>query len=113
MVSASSAGFLSEGGFEDGHAGVDEREDMGVIVSDTGVAVGVGGLNVGFVLEGEPVMVVRADDVGGLVGGVVIDGDYLIVGGLGEEGLDCCFDAFRTISNGDDYRNYRLAHNRK
>ena len=70
---------LAEGVLEpvlrDGHVGVDEREQVGVRVADAGVAGCVGGLDVRLVAERDPVVVVRADDVGGAVGGVVVD-DY-------------------------------------
>jgi len=81
-----------EGGFEpvfgDGHVGVDKDEDVAVSVSDAGVAGGIGGLDLAFVAEGYVVVVcfVAPDDLGGSVGGVVVDDDNLIVGGgLGEE----------------------------
>ena len=68
---------LVEGGVDpvvgDGHVGVDEREEVGVSVADAGVARGVGGLNLGFVVERDSVVVVRADDIGGSIGGAVVD----------------------------------------
>jgi len=66
-----------EGGFEpvfgDGHVGVDERQDVAVGVSDSGVSGGVGGLYVRLVEERDPIVVVRANDVGSPIGGVVVD----------------------------------------
>ena len=63
-----------EGGFEpvfgDGHVAVDERQDVAVGVSDSGVAGGIGGLDLAFVIEGYVVVVffVGLDDVRGSVG---------------------------------------------
>ena len=74
--------------FGDGHVGVDERQDVAVGVSDSGVAGGIGGLDLAFVTEGYVVVVcfVGPDDLGGSVGGVVVDDDNSVVGGgLGEE----------------------------
>jgi hypothetical protein len=76
-----------EGGLEpvlgDGHVGVDGRDDFRVGLTDTGVAGGIGGLNGVFVVEDDLVVVVRADDVGGTIGGGVVDDvDVVVVGAV-------------------------------
>jgi len=86
----------------DGHVGVDEREDLRVGGADPGVAGGVGGLDLAFVDEGDPIVVERADDVGCVIGGVVVDDNYLMVGCLGEEGLEGGLDAVGIVVNRDD-----------
>ena len=46
---------------------------------------------------------VGLDDLGGAVGGVVVDDDYLVVGGsLGKEGLECGLDAVGIVIDWDD-----------
>ena len=88
-----------EGGLEpvlgDGHVGVDEREEVAVGGADAGVTGRVGGLDLGLVDEGEVVVVffVGVDDLRGTVGGVVVDDDYLVGGGLREEGLEGGLDS--------------------
>jgi hypothetical protein len=105
-----------EGGLEpvlgDGHVGVDEREEVVVGVAYTGVSGGVWGLDLGFVDEAEVIVVffIGVDDLRGAVGGAVVDDDYFMVGGLGEEGLEGGLDADGIVIDGDDDRNRQLRH---
>ena len=102
---------LVEGGVEpvlrNGHVRVDEREQVGVRVADAGVARGVGGLDVGFVVKRDPVVVVRADDVGGAIGGVVVDdGDVVVVGRLlGKERVERSSDTVGVVVDWGDQLN--------
>jgi len=59
------------------------------------------------VVEGDPVVVVRADDVGGTIGGGVVDDvDVVVVSGvLREESAKRAPDAVGVVVDGDDDRN--------
>jgi hypothetical protein len=54
------------------------------------------------VTQREAGVIVRTDDLGGAVGGAVVDDGYLVVGSLGEEGPKGRLDAVRVVVDGDD-----------
>ena len=91
----------------DGHVGVDECEELGVGVADARVAGGVGGLDVRLVVERDPVVVKRADDIGGVIGGVVVDdGDVVVVGRLlGKERVERSSDTVGVVVDWGDQLN--------
>lgn len=88
----------------DGRVGVDEREEVAVGVSDAGVAGRVGGLDLAFVDESDPIVVVRADNVGRAISGVVVDDDNSVVarGLLCEKRVKRGPDTVRVVVDGDD-----------
>ena len=65
----------------DGHIGVEEGEELGVCVSNTCVAGGVGGLDVSFLSEDDAIILVGPDDFGGSISGFVVYDEYFKVPG--------------------------------
>lgn len=103
---------LLEPGVGDSHVGVDEGKQFRVGVSDAGVSGRVGGLDVGLAEEGDAVVVVGSDDVGGAVGGGVVDDEHLDVMfcNRGKERVESAGDPGRIVVDGDNDGNLLWEH---